>query len=112
VPQTLGGKILTVIYALCGVPVFMWYIIKLGATFRVLVILFVRNFADCIKYSYAACSKTQERKQFRLQMQHVIATVSRPVIQVINGGNSYLMTVTVALGGNRHLLRNGRQLNT
>jgi hypothetical protein len=85
VPQTLGGKILTVIYALCGVPVFMWYIIKLGATFRVLVILFVRNFADCIKYSYAAVSKTQERKQFRLQMQmqHVIATVSRPVIQVI-----------------------------
>ena len=37
VPLTLGGKIFTLVYALYGIPVFMWYIIMLGVLFRSIV---------------------------------------------------------------------------
>ncbi|XP_071749409.1 uncharacterized protein [Lepeophtheirus salmonis] len=37
IPLTLGGKIFTIIYALYGIPIFIWYIVKLGVLFRVLV---------------------------------------------------------------------------
>jgi hypothetical protein len=37
VPVTLGGKIFTLMYALYGIPVFMWYIVKLGVLFRSVV---------------------------------------------------------------------------
>lgn len=37
VPVTLGGRIFTLIYALYGIPVFMWYIIMLGVLFRSIV---------------------------------------------------------------------------
>ena len=40
VPMTLEGKVLTLFYALYGIPVFMWYVVKLGALFRVLVMRF------------------------------------------------------------------------
>ena len=47
VPVTQGGKIFTLAYSLYGIPIFIWYIVKLGALFRVLVmrgIVLVRDF--------------------------------------------------------------------
>uniref|UniRef100_A0A0K2UQ99 Potassium channel domain-containing protein n=2 Tax=Lepeophtheirus salmonis TaxID=72036 RepID=A0A0K2UQ99_LEPSM len=38
VPMTTQGKIFTLIYATYGVPMFLWYIFKLGGLFRILVI--------------------------------------------------------------------------
>ena len=35
--MTLGGRIFTLVYALYGIPVFMWYIIMLGVLFRSVV---------------------------------------------------------------------------
>ena len=34
IPVTFWGKLFTLVYALVGIPVFMWYIVKLGAVFR------------------------------------------------------------------------------
>ena len=36
VPKTLEGKIFTLAYAMIGIPIFMWYIVKLGVLFRLL----------------------------------------------------------------------------
>ncbi|QQP56620.1 Uncharacterized protein FKW44_001342, partial [Caligus rogercresseyi] len=38
VPMTTEGKIFTLIYATYGIPLFIWYIFKLGGLFRILVI--------------------------------------------------------------------------
>ncbi len=43
VPVTTEGKVFTLAYALYGIPVFIWYIVKLGALFRVIVMRFVRH---------------------------------------------------------------------
>lgn len=45
VPVTTGGRVFTVAYALIGIPVFMWYIVKLGGLFRLLV---MNAFGACI----------------------------------------------------------------
>ncbi len=37
IPVTGWGKFFTVLYAFVGIPVFMWYIVKLGALFRLIV---------------------------------------------------------------------------
>ncbi len=37
IPVTGWGKLFTVLYAFVGIPVFMWYIVKLGALFRLIV---------------------------------------------------------------------------
>ncbi|TRY80153.1 hypothetical protein TCAL_05802 [Tigriopus californicus] len=37
VPVTLEGKLFTLVYALYGIPVFIWYVVKLGALFRVVL---------------------------------------------------------------------------
>ncbi len=37
IPVTFWGKFFTLIYALAGIPVYMWYIFKLGAVFRLVV---------------------------------------------------------------------------
>ena len=45
VPLTPGGKIFTIAYALIGVPIFLWYIVKLGGVFRV----FTMNIFSIVK---------------------------------------------------------------
>ena len=35
--MTIPGKVFTIFYAICGIPVFMWYIFKLGGVFRLVV---------------------------------------------------------------------------
>ena len=45
VPLTPGGKIFTIAYALVGVPIFLWYIVKLGGVFRV----FTMNIFSIVK---------------------------------------------------------------
>ncbi len=50
VPVTTGGKIFTLMYALVGVPVFMWYIVKLGGLFRLLVVHVFNSIKNCMWY--------------------------------------------------------------
>ncbi len=47
--MTLEGKIFTLMYALYGVPVFIWYIVKLGALFRVIVMRLFKNVWEFLK---------------------------------------------------------------
>nr|XP_040581393.1 potassium channel subfamily K member 10-like [Lepeophtheirus salmonis] len=37
VPQTLGGKVCATVYAIFGIPMFVWYIIQLRDIFRILL---------------------------------------------------------------------------
>ena len=37
VPRTVGGKLFTLVYSLYGIPMFIWYIVKLGAIFKFIV---------------------------------------------------------------------------
>ena len=46
VPTTLEGKLFTICYALYGIPIFIWYIVKLGALFRVVVMRLVNQVVD------------------------------------------------------------------
>ena len=50
VPVTFAGKVCTILYALYGIPVFIWYIVKLGALFRVLVMRLINGMAIYAKY--------------------------------------------------------------
>ena len=34
VPKTMGGKLFTIFYAIISIPIFMWYIYRLGGAFR------------------------------------------------------------------------------
>jgi hypothetical protein len=34
VPETFWGKLFTLLYAIVSIPVFMWYVFKLGGVFR------------------------------------------------------------------------------
>ena len=79
---TLQGKILTIIYALYGIPVFMWYIIKLGGLFRVLIMRFLRNLADCLRLSLAAC--LSKRDYLARGFQNLINTTARPVVRDVS----------------------------
>ena len=45
-PVTLEGKLFTLCYALYGIPIFIWYIVKLGALFRVVVMRLVNQVVD------------------------------------------------------------------
>lgn len=49
VPVTFNGKICTIIYALYGIPVFIWYVVKLGALFRVIVMRFIKFIIESIR---------------------------------------------------------------
>ena len=49
VPVTREGKIFTLAYALYGIPIFIWYIVKLGALFRVIVMRMVRHIYDFLR---------------------------------------------------------------
>lgn len=83
VPSTVEGKILTIFYALYGIPVFLWYIIKLGALFRVVVMRFLRNFADCWKFSFTSCFPRRDRKNLEAGMQNLVNTTARPIVKNI-----------------------------
>ena len=45
VPVTFAGKVCTILYAMYGIPIFIWYIVKLGALFRVLVMRLINGIA-------------------------------------------------------------------
>lgn len=47
VPATTQGKVFTLAYAIIGIPVFMWYIVKLGGLFRLLTMYFFSNITHC-----------------------------------------------------------------
>ena len=47
VPKTDLGKVVTMIYAIIAIPIFMWYIFKLGILFRALVMKFLGFIVDC-----------------------------------------------------------------
>ena len=78
--MTLAGKIMTIVYALYGVPVFMWYIIKLGALFRVVVMAMVSSIYDLFIFvrNYRQ-RQLQPNLLFRQELRNVISTVARPV---------------------------------
>ena len=84
VPSTVEGKILTIFYALYGIPVFLWYIIKLGALFRVVVMRFLRNFADCWKFSFTSCFPRRDRKNLEAGMQNLVNTTARPIVKNVS----------------------------
>ena len=44
-PVTFAGKVCTILYAMYGIPIFIWYIVKLGALFRVLVMRLINGIA-------------------------------------------------------------------
>lgn len=48
VPVTFWGKLFTLGYALVGIPIFMWYIVKLGGVFRLLVMKAIFWILICI----------------------------------------------------------------
>ena len=47
VPVTTEGKVFTLAYAILGIPVFMWYIVKLGGLFRLLTMYIFSNMTSC-----------------------------------------------------------------
>lgn len=81
VAVTQEGKVLTIIYALYGIPIFMWYIIKLGALFRVVVMRFLRNFADCMKVTFRSYFK---KKKLEVGIQNLIFATTRPIMREVN----------------------------
>ena len=46
--STMWGKAFAIAYALVGIPIFMWYIVKLGGLFRVIAIKIVAAAINCI----------------------------------------------------------------
>ena len=50
VPVTTEGKVFTLAYAILGIPVFMWYIVKLGGLFRLLTMYIFSNMTSCFWY--------------------------------------------------------------
>ena len=46
--STIMGKAFAIGYALVGIPIFMWYIVKLGGLFRVIVIKIVAAAINCV----------------------------------------------------------------
>ena len=50
VPVTTWGKIFSLVYALIGIPIFMWYIVKLGGLFRVLAMKLIGAAINCAWY--------------------------------------------------------------
>ena len=44
----MWGKAFAIAYALVGIPIFMWYIVKLGGLFRVIAIKIVAAAINCI----------------------------------------------------------------
>ena len=84
VPVTVKGKIMTIVYALYGIPVFLWYIIKLGALFRVVVMRFLRNFADCWKFSFTSCFPRRDHKNLEAGMQNLVNTTARPIVKDVS----------------------------
>ena len=79
VPVTTEGKILTLVYALYGIPIFLWYIIKLGALFRVVVMRFLRNMADCCKATIDRI--VDQKRSIKNEMSGLAITVTRPVLR-------------------------------
>ena len=80
----MQGKIMTIIYALYGIPVFLWYIIKLGALFRVVVMRFLRNVADCWKFSVTSCFPRRDRKNLEAGMQNLVNATARPIVKDVS----------------------------
>ena len=79
VPVTTEGKVLTVVYALYGIPIFLWYTIKLGALFRVVVMRFLRNMADCCKATIDRM--VDQKRSIKNEMSGLAITVTRPVLR-------------------------------
>jgi len=50
VPVTFWGKFFTLVYAFAGIPIFMWYIVKLGAVFRLVIMKIFFGFLICLWY--------------------------------------------------------------
>ena len=69
------------IYALYGIPIFLWYIIKLGALFRVVVMRFLRNMADCCKTTFDRMLAEKNAKSVKNEMSGLAITVTRPVLR-------------------------------
>ena len=81
-PVTLGGKLLTLFYALYGIPVFLWYIIKLGALCRVSVKRFLKKCYIYFKYLYLKhCKKPRQIKKYGIEQ--LMLNITKPVLQVV-----------------------------
>lgn len=52
-PVTLGGKLFTLIYALYGIPIFVWYIVKLGILFKIVVMRSISLFRKFLRFEPA-----------------------------------------------------------
>ncbi len=66
VPVTTGGKIFTVAYALVGIPAFMWYIVKLGSLFRVIVMKLFSCFLFCLWYVFISSYRKRKKERKKL----------------------------------------------
>ena len=82
-PVTTSGKVLTLLYALYGIPVFMWYIIRLGALCRVVVKRFTRKMYQYLKYLW---KKHFGKKRITIReygIEQLLLNITKPVLQVV-----------------------------
>ena len=81
-PVTTAGKVLTILYAFYGIPVFMWYIIRLGALCRVVVKRFARKMYQYLKYLW----KKHFAKKRTIRdhgIEQLLLNITKPVLQVV-----------------------------
>ena len=50
VPKTMGGKLFTIFYAIISIPIFMWYIYRLGGAFRLVFMKAICILLLCVWY--------------------------------------------------------------
>ena len=51
VPKTMGGKLFTIFYAIISIPIFMWYIYRLGGAFRLVFMKAICILLLCVWYN-------------------------------------------------------------
>ena len=81
-PVTSAGKILTILYAFYGIPVFMWYIIRLSALCRVVVKRFFRKTYQYLKYWW---NKNFGKKRIIREygIEQLLLNITKPVLHVV-----------------------------
>ena len=95
-PVTIGGKILTIFYALYGIPVFLWYIIKLGVLVRVSVKRFFKKIYRYLKYMWLKnFKKVREIKPYGVEQ--LILNITKPVLQVVGDVVSFGILLSTRL---------------